>query len=81
MADEGDAEAILNALRGRPRRLPWATYSGNGYRRVDRGAIASNEVARARGRALSRLKAAHPDEFERYYIDEQWKIAATDASA
>lgn len=61
-------ESVLAALRGKPPRVPWL-----GGRHVP-GQINASEVARARSRALSRLGKAHRAEFERYWVEEQWKI-------
>lgn len=69
-----DAERVLLALLGKPRRLPWSEYVANRWR-APRGTISTDGVSRARGRAASRLIAAHRAEFDRYWVEEQWKIA------
>ena len=68
-----EAERTMLALLGKPKRLPWSRW------RHEPGSITSDGVARARGRALSRLRVAHPDEFEVYFLQEQWKIANGEA--
>lgn len=62
-------ESVLAALRGKPRRTPW--WGG----RHAPGEVNASEVARARARASSQLIRAHRAEFERYWVEEQWKIA------
>lgn len=68
-----DAERALLALLGVPKRRHYSRW------RHQQGTIASDGVNRARGRALARLRGAHPDEFEVYFIQEQWKIANGEA--
>lgn len=72
--DEG--EWALLALAGRtlpPPRCTHGEYTANGYR-TPRGKIDSSSVGRARGRAMARVVEAHRSEFERYWLEEQWKI-------
>lgn len=70
MTADVEAERVLLALAGRPRRR-----SGRDYWLPQPGTINGHDAARARGRALSRLAAAHRDEFERLWVEEQWRIA------
>lgn len=72
--DEG--EWALLALAGRtlpPPRCTHSEYTANGYR-TPRGKIHSSDVGKARGRAVARVVEAHRSEFDRYWLEEQWKI-------
>lgn len=71
---DDDAERVMAALMGSPPRMSWDEYRARNYR-AKPGHVTSEAVGRARGRALSRLAAAHRGEFEILCREEQWKIA------